>query len=271
MVYGYVDVDRGRIYQETDGKGDHITMLHAGFLDRRMWDEQFMLLKQRYQVTRYDQRGYGKSSVPEGKFSSANDLKSLLDSLGVKKTILMGVSNGGRICIDFALKFPGYVMAMILSDTGVTGYTTFNQEEDRLWDFLFDFEEEQREHVKKGELKEAVLMDIDLWVPALSGKEWEKVMDIALENKQHLLYDFSSLEMDNEMNSFEHLGEIKVPTLVIVGEEDLDGAIAESRRIQERIPGSELVVIEGGDHIPSLSRPEKFNSILEKFLSKLKK
>ena len=56
MVYGYVDVDRGRIYQETDGKGDHITMLHAGFLDRRMWDEQFMLLKQRYQVTRYDQR-----------------------------------------------------------------------------------------------------------------------------------------------------------------------------------------------------------------------
>ena len=75
---GTVPVQDGKLYYEIKGKGHPIILIHAGFLDRRMWDEQFELFSNSYKVVRYDVRGFGRSSKAETKFSDYEDLHALL-------------------------------------------------------------------------------------------------------------------------------------------------------------------------------------------------
>src|SRR5713101_4337147 len=97
---GFVQVEGGRLYYEVNGSGPALVLIHAGFLDSRMWDEQFQLFSQNYRVIRYDVRGYGKSDRPKYKFSDAEDLYDILSHLGLGRTHIIGVSNGGRIALD---------------------------------------------------------------------------------------------------------------------------------------------------------------------------
>src|SRR5260370_25380827 len=103
---GYADVDGGRLYYETSGKGPALVLIHAGFLDSRMWDTQFQLFSQNYRVIRYDVRGFGKSDVARIKFSDYKDLRGLLDHLRVKTASLVGVSNGGEVAPGIAFRYP---------------------------------------------------------------------------------------------------------------------------------------------------------------------
>ncbi len=99
---GYAEVDDGRLYYETSGKGLAMVLIHAGFLDSRMWDTQFQLFSENNRVIRYDVRGFGRSDIARTKFSDYKDLRGILDHLRVKTASLIGVSNGGRIASDFA-------------------------------------------------------------------------------------------------------------------------------------------------------------------------
>ena len=81
----------GRLYYEVKGSGHPIVLIHAGFLDRRMWDEQFELFAKGFKVIRFDVKGFGKSSRPTDKYSDIEDLHTLLTSLKVDKTHVVGV------------------------------------------------------------------------------------------------------------------------------------------------------------------------------------
>src|SRR3990172_11439146 len=133
LQYDYVSVVGGRLYYEIKGTGHPIVLIHAGFLDRRMWDEQFEFFAKDFKVIRYDVRGFGKSSRPAEKYSDIEDLHTLLTSLKVEKTYLVGVSNGGRIAIDFTINHQSIVGALILVGSGVSGYETSEPEEDKAW------------------------------------------------------------------------------------------------------------------------------------------
>ncbi len=78
MVSGFVKARGGRLYYEATGSGPGLALIHAGFLDSRMWDEQFQLFAREYNVVRYDVRGYGKSDRPEQRYSDSADLLALL-------------------------------------------------------------------------------------------------------------------------------------------------------------------------------------------------
>ena len=118
---GMVKVEGGELYYEMAGKGPVVVLLHAGLLDSRMWDGQFELLAKNYRVVRYDARGHGKSSVPNGKFAHYKDLNALLNGLGIKKATLVGLSLGGRTAIDFALAYPHMVETLVAVSPGVSG------------------------------------------------------------------------------------------------------------------------------------------------------
>src|SRR5437667_12098048 len=102
---GYAGVDSGRLYYETSGKGPALVLIHAGFLDSRMWDTQLQLFSENYRVIRYDVRGLGKSDIAMANFSDYKDLRGILDHLREKTVSLIGVSNGGRIASDFAVEY----------------------------------------------------------------------------------------------------------------------------------------------------------------------
>src|SRR5260221_9539684 len=114
VTSGFADSGDSRIHYETAGAGPALVFVHAGVSDRRMWDPQFETFAADYQVIRFDLRGFGKSKITDGAYSNRADLSRVLDTLGVKKAVLVGCSMGGATALDYALEQPEAVRALVL-------------------------------------------------------------------------------------------------------------------------------------------------------------
>ncbi|MEP7291975.1 MAG: alpha/beta fold hydrolase [Chloroflexota bacterium] len=122
---GFADVNGTRLYYEVTGSGHPLVLIHGFTLDTRMWDDQFDLFGEDYQVIRYDMRGFGKSALPTGAaYTHYDDLKALLDHLGIASVYVAGLSLGGAVAVDFTLAYPQRVAALIPVDTSaLSGYS----------------------------------------------------------------------------------------------------------------------------------------------------
>jgi 3-oxoadipate enol-lactonase len=100
---GTADVNGARMYYEVVGEGEPLVLVHAGIADSRMWEAQITAFADRYRVIRYDMRGFGRTQIVEGPFSHHEDLRSLLDFLGLDRANIVGCSMGGGAVLDFAL------------------------------------------------------------------------------------------------------------------------------------------------------------------------
>ena len=92
-------------YDET-GDGPPVVLLHEGVVDSRIWEPVVPLLADRHRVIRYDQRGFGRSPMPDGPYSLVDDLVSVLDAAGVERAALAGASRGGNIALTAAVEHP---------------------------------------------------------------------------------------------------------------------------------------------------------------------
>ncbi len=122
---GFAELPGARLYYESAGNGDPIVFLHGGFLDRRMWDEQFPFFAQQYQAIRYDMRGAGKTeTVPSTEpYTHYQDLYHLLhELLPLQKVTLIGLSLGARAALDFAIEYPELVQKLVLVSPSIGGY-----------------------------------------------------------------------------------------------------------------------------------------------------
>jgi pimeloyl-ACP methyl ester carboxylesterase len=120
----FVETNDAQLYVETAGSGFPLVLVHGFSLDTRMWDDQFAYLAQRYHVIRYDMRGFGQSSLPtQDSYSHSEDLHTLLNHLGVEVAYLVGLSMGGSVAVDFALTYSDTVRALILIDSGLSGFS----------------------------------------------------------------------------------------------------------------------------------------------------
>ena len=267
MQSGYVSVVGGRLYYQVKGSGHPVVLIHAGFLDRRMWDEQFELFAKDFNVMRYDVRGFGKSSRPAEKYSDVEDLYTLLINLNVDKTYVIGVSNGGRIAIDFTINHPSMVDALVLVGSGVSGYETTGPEEDKSWEeFDKQIDEPQKLAAKQGRIAEAVKMDVDAWASAQSQTNRERILEIAMDNSHIQTDPPGRLQVNPNPPGFKRLTEMRVPTLVMIGDRDIRGMRFIAQQLNTRIPGSNLVEVSGADHIVNMSKPNEFNRIVLDFL-----
>ncbi len=247
-----------------------VVLIHAGFLDRRMWDEQFSLLaSEGYRAIRYDQRGFGKSDIPTEKFSDIEDLAGLLDCLELKETkiSIIGVSNGGKTAIDFALANPSRVRSMILVAPTVSGYEYSDPNEEKLWAAMEKDWQAHEAAIKANKISEAVEIQVNIWASAAKGETRAKIMQIALDNSHVQIHHPTELQIEPNPPAFRRLKEISVPTLLIWGDKDVSGQISLAERVQGMIPGSKRLLIHGADHIVNLSTPDLFNRVVLKFLA----
>ena len=112
------------LYYEQAGAGWPLVLLHGLGLDCRMWDAHWQPLAARYQVTRYDVRGHGRSAAPATGYSRdarVNELRALLRGLGIARCHLVGLSMGATIALGFALRHPALVSGLVLADFLVAG------------------------------------------------------------------------------------------------------------------------------------------------------
>ncbi len=264
MVSGRTAEGKGGIYFEADGEGMPVVLIHAGYLDSRMWDREFHKYSKKFRVIRYDIRGYGRSSRATAEFSDAEDLKSVLDELKIRKTVIVGVSNGGRIALDFAVKYPEHVIGLVLVNSGVSGYKA-SEEDQKLFEQFNEIEEKYVRMLEEHNFREAAVTDVDFWTHMVRGELRERLIEIAAENVHTDENEPGLLQKSPEPPAFESLNRLDFPVLVIVGEKDNPASRSISGKLHEMIPGSQIKVIPGSDHIPSLSSPEEFDSAVFAF------
>ena len=263
-ISGYVDVGKAKLYYEEQGQGTPLIMIHGGGLDRRNWDDQFDVLAGQYRVVRYDARNHGLSKAEPETFSHYEDLFRLMESLEIPKAVIMGLSMGGYIAIDFALAHPDKVIALIPVSPGLTGYEFRDKE----------FLENSKKINEAKDLDAAVEYIMRSWMdgPRRSPDE----VDPAVRNKARQMYKETyedwrpgSSEQRSDPPAIGRLSKIHAPTLVIVGDLDMPGILEIADMIEKNIPGSKKVVIKGGAHLVNMEKPREFNAAVFDFLSKI--
>ncbi len=264
---GYVDIESTKLYYEELGQGQPVIMIHGGFLDRRMWDGQFEVFAEQYRAIRYDVRGHGLSDSDSATFNDYEDLYDFIDQLKIEKAVIMGLSMGGLIAVDFALEYPERVSALILVGPGISGYNIYSAETQKYIDDLVQaFNEDNFDKITE--------IFIHAWTdgphrspsevnPAV--REKVKTMFVGSRERWRLL----DMIKDLDPPAFGRLAEIKIPTLTILGEIDMPDIIDIVNRIEDRIAGAQKFVIPGVAHMVNMEKPEEFNRVTLDFLSKL--
>ena len=254
-------VEGGQIYYETLGSGPAVVLIHGGFGDRRMWDEQFRALAASYRVVRYDHRGFGRSPAPQAAYSPVADLNLLLAHLGIDRASLIGNSLGGTLALDYALKHPERVAKLVVVASGAGGYPVPPEDIERVR-AIFRAAEEQ-----------GLPTALELWLnhPMLSATHSypaarERIRQMVTDNGAvfHLRH-WPSEPM--QPPAFERLREIRQPTLVIVGDHDTPLVRQMGAATAAGIQGARLVTMENADHLPQMEKPEEFNRLAQDFLS----
>ncbi len=231
-----------------------------------MWDPQIPVFSESHVVIRYDVRGFGRSDVARNKYSDYKDLRGLLAHLSVKTASLVGVSNGGRIASDFAVEHPSMVDHLVLVSPGMSGYKFSGPEEEKMWEEFDRQMKPQEDADREGRAADAVEMDVNAWASAQTSVNREHIMKIALDNFHVHLENPWKLQVPPEPRTFQRLSQIRIPTLLIIGDRDVPPQILMVDNIHSHIPGSKKVLIRGADHIVNMSKPDEFNRTVLEFL-----
>jgi 3-oxoadipate enol-lactonase len=240
-----------------------ITLSHSLATDLSMWDPQAKALATRYRVLRYDTRGHGGTDVPAGAYSLtqlADDARGLLKALGIARTHWVGLSMGGMIGQTLALSTPEILQSLSLCDTS----SRIPAEAKPLWDERITVAE------TKG-MDPHVEPTIARW---LTPKFVESRPDVVKTVREMIRRTsprgyVGCCHAIRALDLTDRLSAITLPTLIIVGAQDLGTPVSASKVINDRINGSELVILDPASHLSNLEQPEAFTGALQKFLSRL--
>jgi pimeloyl-ACP methyl ester carboxylesterase len=258
---GTLELKDGAIYYETMGEGVPVVFLHGGFGDRRMWNDQFGEFAKYYYVVRYDQRGFGKSQKPTAAYSPVSDLEMLLDHLKIDKAHLVGNSMGGYLAIDFAIQKPSRVRSITVVAAGPNGLEPSKEDTDRMMAVF---------KIAKDEgLNKATAMWIQNPMVAVTSKLPTTVplLKTMIEDNASIFeMRFWPFEQSNPP-AVKRLNEIKVPSLIIIGDKDTPGVQTAAEAAATGISGAKKVTMKDADHLPQMVNPDEFNRIVKEFLS----
>lgn len=246
------------------GDGPAVVLLHPGLWDRRTWDEQMTSFPAAgYRTIRYDQRGYGGSSRLSGEpYSRVEDLVAVLDHLEVDRAALVGVSMGGTLAIDATLDRPDRVWALVPCAADPSGFEPLREEED-WWE---SSGEPIEAAIEAGDLDQAEELRLQIWAPlGTDDPAGATIRRIAFDNIHEMTMDESSaIELDPP--AVVRLGEIDVPTLVLIAEHDPPFMRRAGELLAREIIDARSVVIEGADHVINVRQPEAFEEAVLPFL-----
>ncbi len=259
---GLASVNNTRLYYEAAGSGDPLVLIHGFTLDTRMWDDQFEPFAQRYQVVRYDARGFGQSAVPDGsEYTHADDLLALLNHLGIERAHVVGLSMGGGMAIDFALDYPQATCSLVLVDSVLGGYT---------WQQNWGSREVRAVAGERGvPLAKVAWLNTPLFKPARE----QRAVELRL---YEMVHTYSGWHWENanplrtpSVPAIQRLSEIRAPTLIVLGERDLRDFHAIADTLQQQIPNARTVLIPHVGHMSNMEDPEHFNDTVLNFLASL--
>jgi 3-oxoadipate enol-lactonase len=251
-----------RIHYELSGKkgGPVVILSHSLGSNVAMWEPQLPALEPHFQLLRYDVRGHGASDAPEGPYTLemlAQDVVGLLDLLKMEKVHFVGLSMGGMIGQHLALSHPQRLRSLVLCDTAAL----VPQDAQPLW-------RERIATARERGMEALVDSTLERWFTPSFLKGSSPML--ATIRKAFLATPvegyIGASEAIRRLNTLERLSEIKVPTLIMVGEDDPGTPVAASEAMHSRIQSSKLVVLPDCRHLSNVEQAALFNQHLLSFL-----
>lgn len=272
----FADVNGTRIYYEVAGEGHPLVLLHSGYSNRKLWDDQFEVFAQFYKVIRCDLRGSGDSAVITAKeppYTDWEDLYELLRFLEIEKTYLIGVSGGGATAIDFTLAQPEMVDALIPVSMGVSGFDFGEWIEASP---LHDAFARQGEAFESGDVNKMAELSLPLWAEGperlpeqISPLVREHIREMCIHNWTRPNDLTAPQAQIIEPPALGRLAEIEAPTLIIVGKQDVPVILEIGDILAEEIKGARKVVFPDAGHHLNMEQPKEFNRVVLDFLRAL--
>lgn len=257
---GFAEVNSTKLFYEIKGEGQPLVLIHSGGFDRRIWDGQFETFSRQYKVIRYDVRGYGKSLPPTKPYSEQEDLYALLKFLNIRKTHVIGLSLGGRIAIDFAIIHPEMVKTLIAVAPGLSGYPYSDGDTMEIMKIVYSIQKDD------GSPAGEVWLQSPYNAPAMENPAVaKKLRPMAIENSKVWLINplFARPILPP---AIQRLSEIKAPTLLIMGDRDVQTTARIVQMLEAGIPNARKIVIAGAGHMVNIEKPGKFNRLVQDFL-----
>ena len=241
-----------QIYYDIQGQGTPILMIHGSMSSHRVWDKQ-RVLANKYALLFLDLPGHGQSEPLEGDITVqrfAGIVVQLIRKIGHKGVFVMGHSLGGAIALQLALDHASILSGLVLVGTGA----------------------------KLGVLPailEGLRTDYQTGIELATGQmAFAEGTDLALveRSKEECLLcpqevGYNDFVACNNFDVRERLGEIRVPSLVVVGDEDKLTPVKWSQYLADHILDAEMTIIEHAGHMVMLEQPEKLNQAIDTFLS----
>ncbi|WP_243454374.1 alpha/beta fold hydrolase [Desulfosporosinus fructosivorans] len=221
-------------------------------------------LASKYKVICFDKRGHGKSDIPIDTFSHLEDLKSLMDALALRKITLIGSSAGGALAIDFALQYPAMVKDIVLVCPALNGYPYPSNFISEMVNIYVTGQSEGPETAIQKYISNPFY---EYCFPSPNKADArDKVIEIVKESTNFIRWN-PMWETELKPSSYERLGEIQLPVLIISADKDSEIILKIGEYIHEKINHSKKVTMKDCGHFPNVENPVDFNHIVLNFLN----
>jgi pimeloyl-ACP methyl ester carboxylesterase len=253
-----------RIAYELKGQGPPLVLLHGALSDSRIWRWNSNVLSGNFTVLAWDAPGCGRSDDPPESFrlpDYADVLAELIQSLNLQNPHILGLSFGGGLALELYRQYPEIPKSLIL----VSAYAGWAGS-------LSPVEVETRLNNGLRQLKMAPEEVVDSWIPTLFS---ESVPSDFVGKVKAIMRDFHPEGMRTMLHSFaeadlrEVLPKIKIPTLLLYGEDDIRSPLEVAEKLHSNIKTSKLVVIPGTGHVVNIETPAAFNTIVKRFINSM--
>jgi 3-oxoadipate enol-lactonase len=250
-----------------EGPGPVVMLLHGFPLSRAMWVDQLSGIGSIYRVIAPDLRGHGESPVPEGVYTMdamADDVVELLETLEISGPVVVGgLSMGGYVALSLAARYPTRVRALMLMDTKAAPDTP------------------EAAQAREAMAQAVIAADsaapvVDAMLPRLFAKMTLEQRPERVEPMKKVMSRTSPRGIAGALRGMAarpdrraDLPKIVVPTLVLVGDEDVITPVAESKSMAEALPNARLEVIRQAGHLAPYENPSDANAAILRFLKTL--
>ena len=265
--------DAVRLYYEESGTGTPVIFVHEYAGDHRAWEPQMRHFGQRYRAITYAARGYPPSDVPEdvAKYSqarAADDIKSVLDHLGIEKAHVIGLSMGGFATLHFGFRHPGRALSLVVAGCGYGAEKgerdKFRAEAEAIAKFIDDndisvFAEKYAYGPTRVQFENKDPRGFAEFKAQLAehSKLGARNTQLGVQRERPSLYDL-----------VDDMKKLTVPTLVLTGDEDWP-CLQPALLMKQNIPSAALSVMPNCGHTINIEDPDQFNRICSDFLAQV--
>ncbi len=258
----FVTANGVKLYYAITGSGPYLILIEGLGVATWLWEKQLPAFARHFTTVVYDNRGAGKSDKPQGPYTvamMADDLAGLMDALEISRAHILGVSMGGFIAQDFALRHPERVDRLVLVATSAGGPDHVPMANNTLAAFMAT-DPDPRKMVRNK-------LALAFSEAFMQGEEIEHLIDLRVQDPQPQHAFLAQVAAGASFDLSDEVANIKAKTLVAAASDDLVVPVENAHTLARKIPNSTLKIYPGLGHQFFVERPEPFNKDVIAFLT----